>query len=174
VTDVSVSSLRAVLALLAAGVAVGACGNGASTQAPTTASPAVPTTPFAASAPVPIYPSTPAAAGLAGPNAATVTPVPSDSTDAAAIPTEAPKCVAFVTGPRAGAIGPATVHIRTTTPRAAVSMRVQTGQSTQQLVTQTDDSGLAVQSLAPLPAGASEDVAVSVGDARCSAIFPPR
>lgn len=182
-------------ALVATGLLVVGCGSSAPTERPTTpAPPSVAVSTPGSGAPVPSGGSDADRAGpdSSGPESSGPAPAQHDSSGSGSsdagpgpassplptateeAPTPTPKCVVFVTGPPAGEIGPATVHLRSTTPRTDVSVTVESGAGRQQLSTVTDDSGLAVQPLEPIAAGESEQVTVAVGPARCSATFPPR
>ncbi len=189
-------TFRGTLVLVVTALALGACGSQPPAEMPTTAqapttvhSPtageSTTTTTTVPSATPPTVPSTPGPSGgnpapvpgspsVPGPPSVPGSPSGTSSAGDVSPPFEVQKCVAFVTGPPSGVLGPATAHVRSTVPRTAVSITVQRGTATQQLTTETDDAGLAVQSLSPMPLGQTEQVAVTVGAAQCAATFPPR
>jgi cytoskeletal protein RodZ len=159
--------LTASIGLIVAGLVVGGCATTAPPGAPLNVSSAT-TAPSPSTVAVPSSPAS-ATGGTASTTSAPITVAP----PAVAIPPAAPqKCVAFVTGPRAGATGPVNLYVRSTVPDTDVSMTIHLGTTTQQLTAHTDSAGLAMQTLSPTPAGQTEEIVVKVGAAQCSATYP--
>ena len=159
--------LTASIGLVVAGLVVSGCATTAPAGAPLNVNSAT-TAPSPTTVAVPSSPAS-ATGGTASTTSAPITVAP----PAVAIPPVKPqKCVAFVTGPQAGATGPVTLYVRSTVPDTGVSMTIHLGTTTQQLTVQTDSAGLAMQTLSPAPPGQIEEIVVKVGAAECSATYP--
>lgn len=159
--------LTASIGLIVAGLVVSGCATTAPSGAPLNVNSAT-AAPSPSTVAVPPSPAS-ATGGTTSTTSAPITVAP----PAVAIPPAVPqKCVAFVTGPQAGATGPAILYVRSTVPDTGVSMTIHLGTTTQQLTVQTDSAGLAMQTLSPAPPGQTEEIVVKVGAAECSATYP--